>query len=124
MGCWNGTVLNAAHGMLPVFMEFMHVLLHRPVRGLLPRTTVLQLPSPNSVMHVTEVFSLVALSANYGICRSHFYTFCQFNTLTVPRRASVSHRHGLFVSRAICMPVICPLHDLITRPLHASELDE
>jgi hypothetical protein len=28
---WNGTVLNVAHGMIPVCMEFMHVLLQRPV---------------------------------------------------------------------------------------------
>jgi hypothetical protein len=29
---WNGTVLNVAHGMIPVGMEFMHVLLQRPAR--------------------------------------------------------------------------------------------
>jgi hypothetical protein len=29
---WNGTVLNVAHGMIPVCLEFMHVLLQRPVR--------------------------------------------------------------------------------------------
>jgi hypothetical protein len=27
---WNGTVLNVAHGMTPVCMEFMHVLLQYP----------------------------------------------------------------------------------------------
>jgi hypothetical protein len=30
---WNGTVLNVAHGMIPVWMEFMHVLLQRLVRA-------------------------------------------------------------------------------------------
>jgi hypothetical protein len=27
---WNGSVLNVAHGMTPVCMEFLHVLLQRP----------------------------------------------------------------------------------------------
>jgi hypothetical protein len=31
LDCWNGTILNVAHGMIPVCMEFMHVLLQRPV---------------------------------------------------------------------------------------------
>jgi hypothetical protein len=30
---WKGTVLNVAHGMIPACMEFMHVLLQRPVRA-------------------------------------------------------------------------------------------
>jgi hypothetical protein len=29
---WNGTVLNAAHGMIPICMEFMHTLLQLSVR--------------------------------------------------------------------------------------------
>jgi hypothetical protein len=33
LGLWNGTVLNVARGMIPVCMEFMHVLLKRPVRS-------------------------------------------------------------------------------------------
>jgi hypothetical protein len=30
LDCWNGTVLNVAHCMIPVCMEFMDVLLQRP----------------------------------------------------------------------------------------------
>jgi hypothetical protein len=37
MDYWNGTVLNVAHGMIPVCMEFKHVLLQRPARRPLGR---------------------------------------------------------------------------------------
>jgi hypothetical protein len=30
---WNETVVNVAHDMIPVCMEFMHVLVQYPVRG-------------------------------------------------------------------------------------------
>jgi hypothetical protein len=29
---WNGTVLNVSHGTIPVYKEFMHALMQRPVR--------------------------------------------------------------------------------------------
>jgi hypothetical protein len=45
---WNGTILNVAHDMIPVGMEFMHVLSQRPC-SFSPATIPLAPPSPSPI---------------------------------------------------------------------------